>query len=95
MSAWRRIRSRRGYSLPELMTVLGVIGAVAGMATVGILRHRQDAEDVRMQGELASIYKAMEAYRNVYGRYPRSYAELSEFISVPNFNAKYDINPNP
>lgn len=88
-------KNKRGFSLPELMVTIAVIALVLGIALVGFLRHRQDAEDARMQAELTSIYKAMQAYRYVYGRYPATYGELSEFISVPNFDQRYEINPNP
>lgn len=88
-------RRRSGFSLTELMVVTGVIAMVAAIATVGVSRHRQNAEDVKMQAELNSIYKGMEAYRQVYGRTPVSYAELQPFVSIPDFNNRYDINPNP
>lgn len=87
--------SARGFSLSELMAVAGIIALVGTAATVGIVRHRQDAEDIRMQAELGSIYKAMQAFRQIYGRFPRSNAELRPFISVPDFDNRYEINPNP
>lgn len=87
--------ARRGFSLTELTVVVGVIGLVSTVAVVGVVRHRQDAEDSRMQAELTSLYKAMEAYRAIYGRYPARYQELRQFISIPNFDQKYEINPNP
>lgn len=86
---------RKGYTLPELMVVAAVVSAIVASATVGALRYRQNADDARMQAELQSIYKAMEAYRLVYGRYPTTYGELSGFISVPNFDQRYTLNPNP
>ncbi len=94
---WYRKASpkKRGYTLPELAVVTGILGLVAAMATVGIIRHRQNAEDLKMQAELTSIYKAMQAYRLVHGAYPSSYAQLQEFISVPNFSNRYEINQNP
>lgn len=87
--------SRRGFSLPELALCAAIIGLLSALAVVGIIRHRQNAEDTRVQAELNSIYKAMEAFRQVYGRYPASYAQLREFISIPDFDQRYDINPNP
>ncbi len=91
----RRGVGQRGFSLPELVTVGAIVALVAAGATVGVIRHRQNAEDARMQAELGTIYKGMEAYRTVYGRYPTSYAQLREFVSIPNFDRRYEINPNP
>lgn len=88
-------RAVRGFSLTELMVVTGVIAMVAAIAVVGVSRHRNNAEDVKMQAELNSIYKGMEAYRQVYGRTPVSYAELQPFVSIPDFANRYEINPNP
>lgn len=85
----------RGFSLPELMVVAGVIALVGAVATVGVARHRQDVEDIRMQAELGSIYKAMQAFRQIYGRFPRNSAELRPFISIPDFDNRYEVNPNP
>lgn len=88
-------RRNLGFSLVEVMVVAAVIGGLAAAMTLGLSRYRQNSEDVRTQGELASIYKAMEAYRQVYGRYPAGYGQLSQFISIPDFDSRYEINPNP
>lgn len=86
---------KKGYTLAEVMMVAGILALVGSLATVGLIRHREEAEDVRTQGELTSIYKAMEAYRQVYGRYPSNNGELRPFVSIPNFDQRYEINPNP
>lgn len=87
--------SARGFSLPELMVVAGIVALVGAAATVGIARHRQNVEDIRTQAELGSIYKAMQAFRQIYGRFPRNSAELRLFISIPDFDNRYEVNPNP
>ena len=66
---------------------------VCTIAMVVFVRYRFNADDGRMQGELTSINKAMLAYRQVYGRYPGNYNQLSEFISIPSFDVRYSINP--
>lgn len=85
----------RGFSLPELMVVAGIVALVGAVAAVGVARHRQDAEDIRTQAELSSIYKAMQAFRQIYGRFPRNSAELRPFVSIPDFDNRYEVNPNP
>ena len=92
---WLKRRKNSGTTLPELMAVAAIVSLLAAGVTAGVLRHRHNAEDERMQAELQSIYKGMEAYHVVYGRYPISYRELQEFISIPDFDRRYQINPNP
>lgn len=89
------IRRSRGFSMVELIIVIAVISALAAMAVVGVSRHRMDAEDARVQANLSSIYKAMAAFRGIYGRYPRDKAELGQFFPIPSdFDLRYQINPN-
>lgn len=88
-------RKRFGFTLPEMVVVISLGAMLVAIVTIGVVRYRDNAENVRIEAELTSIFKAMEAYRQVYGRYPVSYAELGEFVSIPNFNSRYDINPNP
>lgn len=83
-----------GMSLVELAISGAIIVVVCTIALVVFVRYRFNADDGRMQGELTSINKAMLAYRQVYGRYPGNYNQLSEFISIPNFDARYSINPS-
>lgn len=88
-------RRSRGFSMVELIIVIAVISVLAAMAAVGVSRHRMDAENARVQANLGSMYKAMVAYRGIYGRYPRDKAELGQFFPVPSdFDQRYQINPN-
>jgi len=94
VASWYASRNR-GFSLQELTIAAAIVGLLVAATAIGVRRYRENAEDVRMQAELTSIYKAMEAFRSVNGRYPRSYAELRPFIAIPNFDQRYEINPNP
>ncbi len=91
----KRKRNNRGYTLAEVMATAGIVGLIMAAAVFGVVRYRQNAEDARMEKELVSIYQAVHAFRLIYGRYPASYGELSSFITVPNFNQRYELNPNP
>jgi type II secretory pathway pseudopilin PulG len=88
-------KNKRGYTLVELAITGGIVSLIAAAAVFGIARYRNNAEDARMEKEMGSIYQAVQAYRLVYGRYPASYAQLSEFITIPNFDQRYELNPNP
>lgn len=89
------MRRSRGFSMVELIIVIAIISALAAMAAVGVSRHRMDAEDARVQANLGSIYKAMVAFRGIYGRYPQNKAELGQFFPIPSdFDQRYQINPS-
>lgn len=89
------MKSNRGFSLQELTIVTAIMSLLVVATVIGVRRYRENAEDARMQAELVSIHKAMEAFHLVNGRYPQSYAELRPFITIPNFDQRYEINPNP
>lgn len=87
---------RTGFTLIELMIVIAIIALIVAIALPSFQRTREDAEDRAMEAEMSSIYKAMVEYAAVNeGRLPTSYEELRPFIEVPNFEEKYEINPNP
>lgn len=64
-------RCRRGaFTLIELLTVVAVIGILAGIA-FGVLRGvGEQAKVNRATAELASLTTSLESYRNYFGDYP-------------------------
>ncbi len=87
---------KTGFTLIELMIVVAIIALIAAIALPSFQRTREDAQDRAMEAEMSSIYKAMVEYAAVNeGRLPGTYEELRPFIEVPDFEEKYEINPNP
>jgi prepilin-type N-terminal cleavage/methylation domain-containing protein len=68
-----RVRdSRRAFTLIELLTVMAIIGILAGI-TFGVVRGVQERAAIsQCRTELASLAQALEAYKKQYGDYPQT-----------------------
>ena len=63
---------RRAFTLLELLAVLAIIGALAGLM-LGVGSHVfARAKRTRAEGELATLASALETYRRRHGDYPRT-----------------------
>jgi prepilin-type N-terminal cleavage/methylation domain-containing protein len=76
-------RSIRGFTLVELLVVLGVIGTLAGIA-MGIQRFATTkSARSRAEAEIAALSAAAEGFKADQATYPRS-AETDELVSIDN-----------
>lgn len=66
------IRARKGFSLIELLIVIGIIGLLATMAAVGVNVARAKARDAKRSADVAQLQKAMSLYATSQSRYPIS-----------------------
>ena len=60
-------RTRRGFSLIELLIVIAIILVIAGLAIPNFMRSRMKANETAVVSALRSITTANEAYRNTFG----------------------------
>lgn len=77
---------RSGFSIIEVLVVIGIISVLAVVPTMYFLSIQSDARDVRRQQDLADVATALQQYRQETGEYPDSpsYQGLSFFL-VPGF----------
>lgn len=61
---------RAGFTLTELMVVIGVIILLAAMTVGGVSRALSKGKETRIRAELAQLVTAIEAYQNDLGSYP-------------------------
>lgn len=67
---WRAGRGRRGFSMVELLSVIGVIVVLAGIILGGASYAQRRAAISRAQSDLEQIKFVLEEYRVRFGRYP-------------------------
>lgn len=74
---FREIRSDSGFSLIELMIVIGIIGTLAAIAIPGLIEYREKARIARAIAEIKGLEKAIYAFAAETGRFPDNLEELA------------------
>ena len=67
-----RRKQRAGFSLPELMVVIVIIGLLAGVATISVRTYLVRGKQNIAKMEIAKICEALDAFYSHYDRYPTS-----------------------
>jgi len=77
-----RRRTKRAFSLVELMIVIIIMGLLAGMVTINVRGYMLRARASVACGEISNIVKALETFQPAYGRYPTNEEGL-EILTKP------------
>jgi prepilin-type N-terminal cleavage/methylation domain-containing protein len=67
-----RFVRQTGFTLLELLTVIAIIGILAGIVIGVGRRATESGKGSRARAELAVIGTALESYRRIYGDYPQT-----------------------
>lgn len=62
--------TKRGFTLIEILIVVGIISILALISTANLLEAQIRAKVTRTQADMRSVATAVEAYRTDYDKYP-------------------------
>lgn len=81
-----RSKTRRGFTLIEILLVLAIIGMLAGVAIVSLVGTREGAKVDSTRAMLTSIETALETYNMHVSHYPtEEEGNLNALLTKPSF----------
>lgn len=85
MTRWRRHdrRSRRGFTLIELIVVIVVLGLLAGLVAPQIFGRVSEARAVTARTQIELLSAALDGYRLDNGAYPTTAQGLAALMEKP------------
>ncbi len=78
-------RSRAGFTLVELLTVIAIIAILAAMLLPALSAAKRAAQKNQAKIEMSAIVQAIEAYDSQYGRFPVSPAAQAATYGTNDF----------
>ncbi len=88
----------KGFTLVELLVVIGVIAVILGISIFGIGGARKGSRDTKRKADLETIRSAAELYRSDYDGYPATLAEMVNYLGAtptdPISSQSYDYQPS-
>ena len=78
----RNNKSRRGFTMIELLVVISIIAVLAGLVAAVASGASAASKRKKAQGQIIAVQEAIEAYRNEYGNYPRPVGGTDDPVTV-------------
>ena len=85
------MKNKKGFTLIEIMFVVGIIGAVSSIAIPNLQRTRQEANETKVIAELNSLSKAIMQYYLIENKYPESWEDLQGYINIDYYKKYYEF----
>jgi general secretion pathway protein G len=73
-------RTKRAFTLVELMIVIVIISLLAGMITINVRSYMMRARASTAKAEIATIVQALNTFYTTYGRYPTNEEGLNVLL---------------
>ena len=79
----KKINSREGFTLIEMLVVIGIIGVLASLVLVGLGPARESSRDARRISNLNQIRNLLEVYYLKNNGYPANLSSLGDkYVSL-------------
>ncbi len=82
-------KSKRGFTLVELMIVITVIAILSTIAVVSFTRVQKQSRDTKRKGDVRSLATALQAYFTEINSYPATLGTLT-----PTYIPSIPVDPN-
>lgn len=82
---WFTLSSSKGFTLLELLVVIGIIGLLASILVVNLTGARRKARDTKRVADIRNLQSASEDYYGRNGKYPNTLADLVSGAQIPNW----------
>ena len=82
-----KLRKHSGFTLLELLVVLGIISMLAGLVGPKVMKHMGEAKIKTAKVQISELGQALEMYKLEMDRYPTTDQGLEALVEAPS-NAK-------
>lgn len=75
------MRRKNGFSIVELLVVIGIIGLILTLVAITLNDKQKENRDLKRLGDIQSLRNALELVKNETGGYLSAYCDLT-FVSL-------------
>lgn len=77
-------RRQRGLTLVEILVVVTILGLIAGIVGVAVINTLEDTQKDATKAQISELGKSLDIYKVKFGRYPNSTEGLNSLLNPPN-----------